>query len=222
MLGILRKDYSLFTLAALVAFPAALVVEILISTDLHLASVVLNVLLTWLLALGSLAITELEEERSNGYVLLSTLPIRTREFVGAKFLLFLGTLGACTVAQLIFLKVMQAAPSLLAIAHSTALLSASVCLVLGGLAYIGIFTLGYRRFTIVALTVFTAFGLVPPILLSMGKPAARELLHKAGVFLLQLNGLGVVLAGLALYVLLFLVSTALFRHETRQRAMPLL
>lgn len=215
MLGILRKDYLLFALAALVAFPAVLLTEYFISAELRVATVVTNLVLAWLLALGSLMVTELEEEHSHSYELLTPLPLHLREIVAAKFLLFLAAVAALTAQQFAFLKLVQAAPALVAFAQAAILAGGAACLVIGGIAQASIFSLGYARFTVLSLAALTALSLVPPLLLAMGGTTAREAVRQTAGLLLALNPAAIVLAGLALYALLFLVSVALFRREAR-------
>lgn len=219
MLGILRKDCLLFALATLVVFPVVLLIESLTSTELRVASVVTNMVLTWLLVFVPLIVTEIEEEHSNGYTWLGSLPVRAREIVAARFLLFLAATAACTAAQFVFLAEMQAAPALLAAAHSVILLTGAACLLVGGIFYVAIFSFGCAQPLTASLVVCTASSVAATILFS--KPAARELLRKTAGLLLQLSGLNVVLGGLALYALLFLVSVALFRFEPRKKYQPL-
>ena len=217
MLGILRKDYLLFALATLVVFPALLLTERFISAELRVATVVTNLVLTWMLALGSLMVTELEEEHSHSYELLTSLPLRLREIVAAKFLLFLTAVAALTAQQFAFLKVVQVAPALVAIAQPAVLVGGAACLVFGGIAQAAIFSLGYARFTVFSLVALTALSFVPPLLLAMGGTNAREAVRQTAGFLLTLNPGVVVLAGLALYALLFLVSVALFYGPKSRR-----
>ncbi len=219
MLGILRKDYAPFALATLVVFPVVLLIESVTLTELRPALVMTNMVVVWLLALVPLMVIEVEEEHSNGYAMLGSLPVRVREILAAKFLLLLAAIAACTAAQFVFLAGVRAAPAMLALAHSGILLTGALCLLLGGTFYSVIFSFGCARLMTVSLFVFTASSVVARILLS--KPTARELLRKAAGLLLELSGLNVVLGGLVLYALLFLVSAALFRFEPRKRYRPL-
>ena len=219
MPGILRKDCLLFALAALVAFPAVLLIEGVASTELRPALVATNMVLMWLVAFVPPIVTEIEEEHANGYVLLGSLPVRAREIVAAKFLLFLAVIATCTIAQFVFLAAVEAAPALLAVARSAVLLTGAACLLLGGIFYAAIFSFGCARLLTVSLALCTGSCVAATILFS--RPAARELLRKAAGFFLQLSGVNVVLGGLALYALLFLVSAALFRFEPRKKYQPL-
>lgn len=220
MLGILRKDCLLFALATLLAFPVVLLIEGVASTELRPALVATNIVLMWLAAFVPPIVTEIEEEHANGYALLGPLPVRAREIVAAKFLLFLAAIATCTAAQFVFLAAVDAAPALLAVAHSITLLTGAACLLFGGIFYAAIFSFGCARSLTVSLVVCTASCVAATILAS--SPAARELLRGAAGFLLQLSGVNVVLGGLALYALLFLVSVALFRFEPRKKFQPLL
>jgi len=220
MRGILHKDCLLVALASLVAFPAVLLIESATSTELRPAWVATNMILTWLVAFVPPIVTEIEEEHANGYALLGSLPVRAREIVAAKFLLFLAAVATCTAAQFVFLATVEAAPALLAVAHSVILLTAAGCLLAGGIFYAAVFSFGCARPLTVSLVVCTASCVAATILLS--RPAARELLRKAVGLLLQLSGVNVVVGGLALYALLFLVSVVLFRFEPRKRYQSLL
>ncbi len=219
MLGILRKDYVLFALATLVVFPVVLLMESVTLTELRPALVMTNMMVVWLLALVPLMVIEVEEEHSNGYAMLGSLPVRAGEIVAAKFLLLLAAIAACTAAQFVFLAGMRAAPALLALAQSAILLTGALCLLLGGTFYSVIFSFGCARLMTVSLFVFTVSSVMAPILLS--KPAARALLREAVGLLLGLSGLEVVLGGLILYASLFFVSAALFRFEPRKKYQPL-
>jgi hypothetical protein len=218
MLGILRKDSGIFALASLVVFPIILLIESATVTELRPALVMTNIILAWLVVFVPLNITEMEEEHSNGYVLLGSLPVRAREIVAGKFLLYLAAIAACTAVQLALLEVVHVAPALLVLAHTAVLLTSSASLLFGGIAYATIFCFGFARLMQALPLVIVASGVAAPILFA--KPAARELVREAAGVLLRLSGLEIVLGGLALYVLLFLVSVALFRFEPKRRYRP--
>lgn len=212
MLGILRKDYGVFALATLVVFPVVLLIESVTATELRPALVMTNIGLAWLLVFVPLIITEMEEEHSNGYALMGSLPLRVQEIVAAKFLLYLAAIATCTADQFVLLDVER-------VAHSVILWTGAACLLSGGIVYAVIFRFGVARLMTAPLFVVTGASVAAPFLLT--RPAARELLRKAVGLLLELSGLNVVLGGLAVYALLFVVAVALFRFEPRKRYRPL-
>ena len=219
MPGIMRKDFRLFALGALVVYPAVLLVELFLWNELHVAQLVTNAFLTWLIAFVPLWTNEAQEERSGGYVLLGGLPVLAREIVAAKYILLLGAVIACTLAQCAFLAVVEAAPGLLGIAKMSVLLNATACLLFGALNYAGIFVLGYSRFMVVLGTCVTVFLLVNTLLLTR-RLEVHEFLRGAAAFLLSLNAMAVVLLGLGLYALLFVVSVTLFSFAPKKKYIP--
>jgi hypothetical protein len=219
MLGILRKDSGIFALATLVVFPLILLIESVAVTELRPALVMTNIILAWLLVFVPLNMTEMEEEHSNGYALMGSLPVRVWEIVAGKFLLLLAAIATCTAVQLALLEVVHAAPALLVLAHTAVLLACSVSLLFGGIAYATIFCFGFARLMQALPFAILASSAAAPILFA--RPAARELLRKAAGFLLGLSRVEVIPGGLALYALLFVVAVALFRFEPRKRYRPL-
>lgn len=108
--------------------------------------VYLNSYIIWLI-LGSVWSQEQLENKSRGYAFLSTLPIRGRQIVGAKYaLMFLATMSF-VVVHLIWYALSFDDPEFLAAGRISLVHAASLCLLLSGLYYLGFFRFGYKRFS---------------------------------------------------------------------------
>jgi len=125
----------------------------------------LNTYMLWLI-LGSVWSQEQLENRSNGYAFLSTLPLRGRQIVGAKYaLVFLVTLIYVAVS-LVWYSLSFDDPAFLAAGRSSLIHVASVCLFLAGLYYLGFFRFGYKRFSRFAVAAWFCL-VVSPLLIQI-------------------------------------------------------
>ncbi|MFA9452384.1 MAG: ABC-2 transporter permease [Candidatus Aminicenantaceae bacterium] len=125
----------------------------------------LNTYMIWLI-LGSVWGQEQMESKSNGYAFLSTLPIRGRQIVGAKYaLVFMATLTFVGV-HLIWYAVSFDDPEFLAAGNTSLIRVASVCLPLAGLYYLGFFRFGYKRFSNYAIA-FWFLMIISPLALQI-------------------------------------------------------
>ena len=125
--------------------------------------VYLNSYIIWLI-LGAVWSQEQLEDKSSGYAFLSTLPIRGRQIVGAKYALsFLATMGF-VVVHLIWYALSFDDPEFLAAGRTSLVHAACLCLLLSGLYYLGFFRFGYKRFSKYAIAVWFLLIISPLVL----------------------------------------------------------
>jgi hypothetical protein len=135
-------------------------VKILSASTGNAYFVLLGNLLIYLMIMGMIFIGEQYEEKHKGYTLLAALPVKIREVVAVKFLLVLLSLGLYLGFLVILAKIYVSAQNF-ALVRSLFLLNGSAALILAGLFFIGIFGLGYTKFSIVFLSFTAALGFVP-------------------------------------------------------------
>ena len=116
--------------------------------------------LIYLMVMGMIFIGEQYEEKHKGYTLLSTLPVKIREVVALKFLLVLLNL-TLYVGLLVLLSKLFVSEQNFSLVRSLGLMNGSVALILSGFFYIGIYGLGYTKFTIIFLSFTVALGFIP-------------------------------------------------------------
>jgi hypothetical protein len=121
----------------------------------------LNMYMIWLI-LGSVWGQEQMENKSNGYAFLSTLPIRGRQIVGAKYILVFSAIFVFVSVHLVWYAVSFEDPEFIAAGLRSLSHISGLCLFLSGLYYLGFFRFGYRRFSKYALAIWL-FLVVSPL-----------------------------------------------------------
>jgi len=200
----MKKDAK-FVIIYLVAVAAAvLLLWILVGDPLATAFILLCTVLIYFLVFGEIFINEQYEEKHHGYVFLSTLPVNMKEIVAAKFLrVFLSAFFL--VGLIVLLISLSARPSeVIVLARSFILLNGVIALLLAGLAFIGLFGMGYTLFLRVSLIFLVFLQLIPFILMSTQKVDAVIL--GVSEFLPTIAWLIVIPAGVAVYFGLMLAA----------------
>jgi len=204
MWEVMKKDAK-FVIIYLVAVAAAvLLLWILVGDPLATAFILLCTVLIYFLVFGEIFINEQYEEKHHGYVFLSTLPVNMKEIVAAKFLrVFLSAFFL--VGLIVLLISLSARPSeVIVLARSFILLNGVIALLLAGLAFIGLFGMGYTLFLRVSLIFLVFLQLIPFILMSTQKVDAVIL--GVSEFLPTIAWLIVIPAGVAVYFGLMLAA----------------
>ena len=149
---------SLIYLAAALAI--VIIVKILSASSGNAYFVMVGAVLNYFLVMGIVFISEQYEDKHKGYALLASLPVRIRDVVAVKFILVLLNLALFT-AFLVILSKLFISKENYGLVKSFFLLNGSTALLLGGLFYLGIYALGYTKFTVVFLSFTVAAGFVP-------------------------------------------------------------
>jgi len=151
MFGIIKKDW-LFYIGYLMLLP----LQILYwhTTRMQLDTTVVFMTTGWLyiVTLGVLLGVEMNEMKNRGYSFLSTLPLSSREIVGAKFIpIFLMTAIYVTFTYFAFAS-LEVSPAYLALSRKWLLFNAAFALLLTGTAV-------YLQATLFGLAVIVPIGL---------------------------------------------------------------
>jgi len=101
----------------------------------------------FLLVSGSISTGEGYEEKHKGYRILSVLPLTGREIVGTKFLLVLGSVILATGLNVALLVLKAGSPGRTDLMVMIGVLWGVVCLIYGGIMYVGIFRFGFTSMT---------------------------------------------------------------------------
>jgi hypothetical protein len=219
VLGLLKKDFFYFALSSFVLLPVLLIGERVSADTFQPLFVMLNSAFFYTLVIGPVMITEMDEEKCHGYSFLGGLPIRAREIVWARFSLALMVVAANAAGNWALIASWPARPEEAALGQSVVAFNTAMCLIVCGLAYAGIFGLGYTRFMVVVLIATVTVSLVPPLLTHGGQ--GRLVLRWATEFLLKMNRPACVLAGLGAYAGLMILATALFSFEPKKKSFHL-
>ena len=204
MWEVLKKDAKFVIIYLSTVVAAVLLLWILVGDPLATAFVLVCTVLIYFLVFGEIFINEQYEEKHHGYVFLSTLPVNVKEVVAAKFLRVF--LSAFLLVGLIVLMIsLSARPSEgIVLARSFILLNGLIALLLAGLAFIGLFGMGYTLFLRVSLIFLVFLQLIPFILMSTQKVDAVIL--GVSEFLPTIAWLIVIPVALAVYFGLLLAA----------------
>ena len=204
MWEVLKKDAKFVIIYLSMVVAAVLLLWILVGDPLATAFILLCTVLIYFLVFGEIFINEQYEEKHHGYVFLSTLPVNVKEIVAAKFLrVFLSAFFL--VGLIVLLISLSARPSeVIVLARSFILLNGVIALLLAGLAFIGLFGMGYTLFLRVALIFLVFLQLIPFILMSTQKVDAVIL--GVSEFLPTIAWLIVIPVALAVYFGLLLAA----------------
>jgi hypothetical protein len=204
MWEVLKKDIKFVTIYLAAVLAAVLLLLILTGDPLATAFVLLCTVFIYFLVFGEIFINEQYEEKHHGYIFLSTLPVNIKEIVAAKFIRVF--LSAFLFVGVIVLLISLSARPLegIVMARSFILLNGVLALLLAGLAFIGLFGMGYTLFLRVALIFLVFLQMIPFILMSTKKVDAVIL--GLSEFLPTINWLIVIPAGVAVYFGLMLAA----------------
>jgi len=122
-----------------------------------------GIFLVWVV-LGALWAHENLEHKTHGYRFLQTLPLGWRKILGAKFALVFATTAAFTVYQSAMLWILTGNGPLAAASWNYNAVLGSLCLILAGLAYLGISRFGFVLFGKLLLGIWI-FLFLSPILM---------------------------------------------------------
>jgi len=217
MLGIVRKDVLYFVVSACVLMPVLLLVERLVADVLRTLFVMVNSILLYVFLIGPMMIAEQTEEKCNGYAFLGSLPVTRWEIVTGKFCLVLMSVAILVAGNLVLLASWPGPPDQVAISQSAVILNGALCLLICGVIYTGVFSLGYTRSFVVGTVSVGILSLVPPVLTHKHAWTSQTLIPRFADLLLHTNPLIFVAAGLAGYALLMLLATRLFSFEPKQK-----
>ena len=198
MLGIVKKDSLFFLIAILLIYPSIIMLWKISGKAFDMQFAILVSFLLHFLLYGPMIINEQDEDKSNGYSFLGTLPVKLHAIVFVKFVfVFVFVLLLVLFNSIIFSFTMQST-NMLNIARTVLVTSAVLCLFVSGLFYIGVFMFGF--------VVFFRFGvlLFSVILLSGGVIAQLFLIKKVNILSLILAGLSNFIHNVNIFVLVLL------------------
>jgi len=214
MWNIIKKDFTFFAVYLVVVLAFASIMAIAVNNELKVSFVLISGFLVILQIVGGTFINEQYEEKHKGYAFLSTLPVKEKEIVAAKFCLALIT-NVLYVGFLVSLFALSPSPSEeIALAQSYILFMGIVSLALAGLSYIGIFGIGYTKFAVIVLSFLVALGLVPMFLMKSYQDRMDVLIDQILEFFTNLNWLIILPAALAFYFGLMLLAVKIKNYRS--------
>lgn len=157
-----------------------------------------GVYLIWMV-LGALWAHENLENKTNGYRFLQTLPLGGKKIIGAKFALVLASTTLFIVYQSVMIRILTGNALLAATTWAYMAVLGSLCLVLAGLAYVGIYRFGFTRFGKLLLGLWLLLFLSPIILRELLLPTLQLTVDDVLGFVIGLNWVVVSLIGVAVF-----------------------
>lgn len=149
--------------------------------------------------LGALWAHENLEHKTNGYRFLRTLPLSGQKIIGAKFVLVFANTALFIIYQSLMLWILTGNTRLAATSWAYMAVLGSLCLVLAGLAYIGIYRFGFLRFGKLLLGLWLLLFLSPIILRELILPPLGLSVDDVLRFVMGLNWVVVCLIASAVF-----------------------
>ncbi len=208
MLGIVKKDSLFYLIALLIIYPSIILLWILFGGAFDIQFAVIAGLLLHFLNYGPMIINEQEEDRSNGYSFLATLPVKSYEIVVVKFANIFVFVLLWTLVNSVFFSFVLESTNMFNIARNVMITSGVLCLVFSALFYIGVFMFGFAKFFRFGVSLFGVIilsaGVIAQFLFirkvniqSVFLERLLYFLHNVNIFLLALTGI-VIYTGLML------------------------
>jgi len=214
MFGIIKKDW-LFYIGYLMLLP----LQILYwhTTRMQLDTTVVFMTTGWLyiVTLGVLLGVEMNEMKNRGYSFLSTLPLSSREIVGAKFIpIFLMTAIYVTFTYFAFAS-LEVSPAYLALSRKWLLFNAAFALLLTGTLYWFVFRFGFEKAVYLQAALFGLAFIVP---IGLNELVIRGYLDDTSAIFRLARAAGngsLLVAGAAVYLFCYYISVRTFERKAR-------
>jgi hypothetical protein len=215
--GIIKKDLGVFCIAPVVFLPLLLLLEAIIGRPLHPITLIVNHLVIFVFAVAPVMIVEQNEEKCDAYCMISMLPVKKSELVGSKFVLVFFSVALLVGVQCVFLMLHGDFTATTKMIMDSFILNGMVVLVLTGLGYFGIFTLGYTRFLVILGVLSALAGLIPPALIQMKLFDPLKVADWIKITLMEINWVTVSAAVLLSYGILTILSVQVFSFDRKQK-----
>lgn len=177
MIHILKRNHRIFLVYFLFILILLIGVRFLLGKELNVFFTLMSGIVLFMYTIGALLMSEQYEEKHHGYAILSALPVSNLEITGAKFLLPLTSSFTLTLSLILLFSTFAAPAPDMVLVRSYFLLAASTGLLAAGLMYIGIFGIGYTKFVVVVLSLTTALGLVPMLVMRRNRGRMDEVIE---------------------------------------------
>lgn len=202
----MKKNVNFFVFYFTITAGLIVLLRLISGTKLSTAFVILSGALLFLLVFGATFTNEQYEEKNKGYMFLDTLPVTSREIAEAKFALVLLAIGFCVGLLVLLIALSGSPPKTSGIARSYVLLTGVLCLILAGVNYIGIFTLGFTKYIVVVGVGWVGLGFLPMIIMKTYEGRMDVLRETVLDFLAGIDWLIVITLSLVVYFVLMLVA----------------
>jgi hypothetical protein len=157
-----------------------------------------GVFIIWV-ALGSLWAHESMEHKTTGYQFLRTLPLKAGQIVRAKFILIFASVWVFLIFQSGMIWLLTGNGELASDTWAYLCALGSLSLVLGALAYVGIYRFGFSKFGKILLILWMLVFLSPILMKEFILPALRLGVEDVLRFVIGLNWMVVSLVGIVLF-----------------------
>jgi hypothetical protein len=211
MWKIIKKNINFFILYFGIVAVLITILRLITGDELSPTFVIISGILVFLLVFGSTFANEQYEEKNKGYMFLDTLPVTAREITEAKFALVFLAVGLCVGSLVILISLSGSAPETITVARSYVILTGLICLILSGVNYIGIFTLGFTKFLVVVGVGWFTLSIVPIFLLRTYQGRMDVFRESVLSFFSGIDWLVIIPLTLVVYFILMLVA-AKARH----------
>ena len=192
MLSIVKKNMTYFIGYCGVIFTLTAILTLILGNENAIPLVLISGVLVFMLVFGPVFFNEQYEEKHKGYDFLDILPVKASEIVLAKFGLVLITVVATLGYLLLLFSISKVAPNDWALVRSYILMGGVVCLFFAALSYIGIFSLGYTKFSVIVMSFFVLLGFVPILIMKFYRNNMDVLIENILAFLRNVNWLAVI------------------------------
>ncbi len=207
MLGIIKKDIKYAVVYQLPLMMIVVAYLFIKRQSIDATFMALMASFTFLIVLSSVMISESNEERSGGYLFLSTLPVTASAIVTGKFMLTLVIDLILVSVSLILISISPGTALFKSVGNAFLILTGIISLATSGLLYIGSFRFGFTR-TMRAATLMILVLIVatPAVISELAWPLMGENVSFALDIVKELNWFIVGLLGIFFYAGLLVVA----------------
>jgi len=206
MWNILNRSYKVYGLYLAVICLALTGVRGLLGNDINILFTLLSGVFLFMYAFSAVLVSEQYEEKHQGYSILSALPVRNIDVIGAKYLLPVVSVIGLTGFTIALFSSFSTSPSDWVLVRSYFLFMAGASLLMVGVMYIGVFSIGYTKFLIVVISLTTALGFVPLLVLKNNRDQMETLIENLLSWMRNLNWIVIVPLIFLVYLCLMFLS----------------
>jgi hypothetical protein len=189
MWRILKNGYRTYLYYFVFTALILTLIRFLLGPELNILFTILCGIALFILSFGALLISEQYEEKYKGYSILAMLPVSDLDIVAAKLLLPFISGAGMTLFLLFLFGTYTLAPQDAVLVRSFFVLMGGASLLIVGLMYMGIFGFGYTKFVMVVLTLITALGMVPMLIMKSNRDRMDILIENLLSWIRDLNWL---------------------------------
>jgi len=214
MFGIIRKDWAFYA-GYLMLLPLQIIYWHATRRQLDTTVVFITAGWLYIVTLGGILGVEMNEMKNRGYRFLATLPVSSREIVGAKFVAVLLMAAIYVAFSYSAFGTLDAGNGQLALSRKWLVFNAAFALILSGAVYWSIFRFGFEKAIYLQATLFMLAFVVP---IGLNELVIRGYMNDSSAIFRLAGATGnifLITAGIAAYIVFYFLSVKTVEGDMR-------